>query len=88
MSEFPIPTVNKNDQTDDWCAGGPALCRSSSLVARRLTGCSGPARRRRFASLSRCLNWNERLLQKPIAGGYAELFASEDVESCDDEDKK
>lgn len=34
MSEFPMPTVNKSDQTDDW-----------------------------FASLIRCLSWNERLEQ-------------------------
>lgn len=38
----------------------------------------------RFASLSRCLNWNERLLQKPITGGYAELFASDEVEVIKD----
>ncbi|BBN09773.1 NAD+ kinase [Marchantia polymorpha subsp. ruderalis] len=37
MSEHPLPTVNKNDQTDDW-----------------------------FQSLVRCLNWNERLEQRPL----------------------
>ena len=35
MSRYPMPTVNKTDQTSDW-----------------------------FTSLTRCLNWNERPLQK------------------------
>lgn len=38
MSEHPLPTVNKSDQTDDW-----------------------------FQSLVRCLNWNERLEQRPLS---------------------
>eukprot|EP00898_Chlorokybus_atmophyticus_P008844 jgi/Chlat1/8961/Chrsp94S08332 len=37
MSEHPMPTINKKDQTDDW-----------------------------FRSLGRCLNWNERLEQRPL----------------------
>ncbi|CBI18969.3 unnamed protein product, partial [Vitis vinifera] len=37
MSQHPLPTVNKSDQTGDW-----------------------------FHSLVRCLNWNERLDQKPF----------------------
>ena len=37
MSPYPMPTVNKRDETDDW-----------------------------FASLVRCLNWNERTDQRPF----------------------
>eukprot|EP00741_Cyanophora_paradoxa_P017904 tig00021036_g17293.t1 len=39
MYEYPIPTVNKTDNTSDW-----------------------------FDSLARCLNWNERVGQKPLSG--------------------
>ena len=38
MSEFPLPTINKADQTNDW-----------------------------FASLGRCLSWNDRIEQRPFS---------------------
>jgi NAD+ kinase len=38
MSEHPLPTINKRDQTNDW-----------------------------FASLVRCLNWNDRIEQRPFS---------------------
>ena len=37
MSEHPLPTINKSDQTHDW-----------------------------FGSLARCLNWNDRVEQRPF----------------------
>lgn len=39
MSEFPIPTVNKNDQTDDWCdppRGRPTRVGSAEGVSHEL----------------------------------------------------
>jgi len=85
MSEFPMPTVNKSNQIDDWCGllrrsrhlprDDSASAASPRLLPRAAAACCcarsntvrPPGRlvgHCRFSSLSRCLNWNDRIVQK------------------------